>query len=97
MQKQISILLLFFFFTFNSFSQDTLQEIKVRGNSKSLKKIIISAVIFILGLFLASNYLGENFKYMLSKNGGEIENIDTHSRDDLWNARIREFKENPLF
>ena len=38
MQKQISILLLFFFFTFNSFSQDTLQEIKVRGNSKSLKK-----------------------------------------------------------
>lgn len=67
-----------------------------RLNSKSLKKIIISAIIFIVGLFLASNYLGENFKYMLSKNGGEIENIDTHSRDDLWNARIREFKDNPL-
>ena len=38
MQKQISILLLFSFCAFNSYSQDTLQEIKVKGNSKSLKK-----------------------------------------------------------
>ncbi len=38
MQKHISIFLLFFFCAFNSYSQDTLQEIKVQGNSKSLKK-----------------------------------------------------------
>lgn len=38
MQKQISIFILFFFYAFNSYSQDTLQEIKVKGNSKSLKK-----------------------------------------------------------
>ncbi|TDD78923.1 TonB-dependent receptor [Flavobacterium caseinilyticum] len=34
----MSIFILFFFYAFNSYSQDTLQEIKVKGNSKSLKK-----------------------------------------------------------
>jgi outer membrane receptor for ferrienterochelin and colicin len=38
MRKQFSILLLFFFYAFNSYSQDTLQEIKVKGNGRSLKK-----------------------------------------------------------
>jgi outer membrane receptor for ferrienterochelin and colicins len=38
MQKQISILLLVLFCAFNSYSQDTLREIKVQGNRKSLKK-----------------------------------------------------------
>ena len=38
MQKQISVLLLVLFCAFNSYSQDTLKEIKVQGNRKSLKK-----------------------------------------------------------
>jgi outer membrane receptor for ferrienterochelin and colicins len=38
MQKQISILLLLFFCSFYSFSQDTLKEIKVQNASKSLQK-----------------------------------------------------------
>ena len=38
MKKQISVLLWLLFGIFNSYSQDTLQEIKVKGNSKSLKK-----------------------------------------------------------
>ena len=38
MQKQISILLLLFFVTYTSFSQDTLKEIKVQNPSKSLQK-----------------------------------------------------------
>ncbi|RTY93754.1 TonB-dependent receptor [Flavobacterium sp. GSN2] len=38
MQKQISIFLLFLLCAFNSYSQDTLQEIKIQGSSKSLKK-----------------------------------------------------------
>lgn len=38
MQKQISILLLLFFCSYTSFSQDTLKEIKVQNSSKSLQK-----------------------------------------------------------
>ena len=38
MQKKISILLLLFFYSFSSFSQDTLKEIKVQNFSKSLQK-----------------------------------------------------------
>ena len=38
MQKQISILLLLFFWSYTSFSQDTLKEIKVQNSSKSLQK-----------------------------------------------------------
>lgn len=38
MKKQITILLLFLFVAFNSYSQDTLQEIKVRTVRKSIKK-----------------------------------------------------------
>ena len=38
MQKQISILLLLFFCSYTSFSQDTLKEIKVENSSKSLQK-----------------------------------------------------------
>jgi hypothetical protein len=38
MQKQILILLLLFFVTYTSFSQDTLKEIKVQNSSKSLQK-----------------------------------------------------------
>jgi len=38
MKKQISILLLFLFCSFNSFSQDTLKEIKVQSANKSLQK-----------------------------------------------------------
>jgi outer membrane receptor for ferrienterochelin and colicins len=38
MQKQISILLLLFFCSFHSYSQDTLKEIKVQNSSKSLQK-----------------------------------------------------------
>jgi len=38
MNKQVTMLLLFLFCAFNSYSQDTLQEIKVNTNSKALKK-----------------------------------------------------------
>lgn len=38
MQKQISILLLVLFGTFNSFSQDTLREVKVKSTQKSIQK-----------------------------------------------------------
>lgn len=38
MQKQISILLLSLLCAFNSYSQDTLQEVKIQASSKSLKK-----------------------------------------------------------
>jgi len=38
MQKQISIFLLLLFCTFNSYSQDTLKEIKVQNTRKSLQK-----------------------------------------------------------
>ena len=38
MKKQISILLLLLFCSFNSYSQDTLKEIKVQSTRKSLQK-----------------------------------------------------------
>ncbi|NGY36142.1 TonB-dependent receptor [Flavobacterium sp. XN-5] len=38
MNKQVTMLLLFLFCAYNSYSQDTLQEIKVNTNSKALKK-----------------------------------------------------------
>jgi outer membrane receptor for ferrienterochelin and colicins len=38
MNKQVTMLLLFLFCAFNSYSQDTLQEIKVKTNTKALKK-----------------------------------------------------------
>lgn len=68
----------------------------LRMNRKKFFKLILTGVIFIAGLFAVSNILGDKFRFMLSKNGGNTEMIDTHSRDELWEGRVREYRENPI-
>lgn len=60
--------------------------------------IKLTGTIFLVSalVFAASYFLGDSFKFMLEKNGGELEAIDTHSRDEMWEARLKEFYENPL-
>lgn len=67
-----------------------------RMNRKNLLKLVFSGLIFIVGIFAVSSFFGDKFRFMLAKNGGETEMIDTHSRDDMWEGRIREYKENPI-
>lgn len=66
-------------------------------NHKSLKKLLFATVLFIIGIFAVSTFLGDKFKLMLEKNGNQIETIDINSREDMWLSRVKEFKESPLF
>lgn len=68
-----------------------------RLNRKSLKKLLLAAVLFIIGIFSVSTFLGDKFKFMFEKNGNQIEAIDLNSRETMWESRIKEFQENPIF
>lgn len=67
-----------------------------RMNRKNLLKLVFSGLIFVVGIFAVSSFFGDKFRFMLAKNGGDTEMIDTHSRDEMWEGRIREYKENPI-
>lgn len=66
-------------------------------NRRKKMKIIFSAFIFIAGLYAVSLFMGDKFRFMLEKNGGSVETVDTNSRDEMWESRLREYTENPLF
>lgn len=66
-------------------------------NSNNIRKIFISLLAIILGGFLVSTFLGDKFRFMLEKNGNQVEEIRLNSREDMWQARIREYKESPIY
>lgn len=66
-------------------------------NRDKIKKIISAFIFFIVGLFLVSHFLGDKFKFMMQKNGNQIEDININSREEMWNSRIKEFKESPIY
>ena len=66
-------------------------------NRYSIKNLIITSFIVIIGSISISIFLGSKFKYMMEKNNNQIEHINFDSRDDMWQSRFKEFKESPLF
>lgn len=68
-----------------------------RLNSKSFFKLCAASVILIVGMYITANLLGDKFRLMLAKNDNQLEKIDVHSRDQMWQARMTEFKESPLY
>lgn len=68
-----------------------------RLNSKNFFKLSFAAVILVAGIYASAYFLGDKFRYMLSKNDNQLEKIDIHSRDDMWQARIAEFTESPVY
>lgn len=66
-------------------------------NSKNIKKIFISLSIVILGGFLVSTFMSDKFRFMLEKNGNQVEEIKLNSREDMWKSRIKEYKESPIY
>lgn len=63
----------------------------------NIKKITISLFLIIIGGFLVSTFMGDKFKFMLEKNGNQIEEINLNSREDMWQSRIKEYKESPIY
>lgn len=68
-----------------------------RLNSKSFLKLCIAGAILIVGMCVTANLFSDKFRYMLAKNGDSVETININSRDDMWQARIKEFKESPIY
>lgn len=68
-----------------------------KNNKRNFLKLMISFFIVFLLVIVCASFFGDMFSYMLSKQGGDIANVDTSSRDELWNFRLREFKESPLW
>lgn len=68
-----------------------------RLSSANMGKLLFAAVLFIAGIFLTINILGDKFSFMMQKNGGQVENINLNSREDMWKSRLREYHENPVF
>ena len=68
-----------------------------RMNRKKLSKLIATICIFVIGVSFVSNYMSEKFTFMLDKNKGQIERIDIDSREEMWQSRMDEFSESPIF
>lgn len=66
-------------------------------NSNNLKNIFFSLIFIIIGGFIVTTFMGDKFKFMLEKNGGQIEDIQINSREDMWESRLNEYKESPLY
>lgn len=66
-------------------------------NSNSLKKLLNTLILFIIGCFLITSFFSDKFRFMLEKNGNQIEEIKYNSREDMWLSRIKEYKESPIY
>lgn len=66
-------------------------------NSKDIKKIFISLSVVVLGGFFVLTFMGDKFRFMLEKNGNQIEEIKLNSREDMWLSRIKEYQESPIY
>lgn len=66
-------------------------------NSNNIKNILISLSFILLGGFLVTTLMGDKFKYMIEKNGNQIEEIKINSREDMWKSRLKEYKESPIY
>jgi O-antigen ligase len=69
----------------------------VKMNRKKLSKLIAAICVFVIGISFVSNYMSEKFTFMLNKNKGQIERIDINSREEMWQSRMDEFSESPIF
>lgn len=66
-------------------------------NSNNIRKIFISLAVIILGGFLVSTFMGDKFRFMLEKNGNQVEELKLNSREDMWMSRLKEYKESPVY
>lgn len=68
-----------------------------RMSRKRFSKFIIAIILFCLVVSFVSNFMGDKFTVMLKKNKGQVDQIDINSREEMWQARLDEFKESPIF
>lgn len=65
--------------------------------NNNIKKLFTSLFLVVIGGLLVSTFMGDKFKLMLEKNGNQIEDINLNSREDMWQSRIKEYKESPIY
>ena len=68
-----------------------------RLNSHNLKRLMIAAFLFVIGITVTASLFADKFRFMLAKNAGQVESANTDSRDATWPFRIIEFEENPVY
>lgn len=68
-----------------------------KNNRNNFGKFLMSLFIAVLLFLICAAIFGDLFTYMFNKQGGNLSAIDTSSRDEIWQFRMQEFRESPIW